>query len=107
MVAQELLAGALRDERRRRVHAALVLPFERRRRLVTPSFRAWTRSGEAVAALVETSVASPGGFARPFLNDVVRAASCREHNLTIVTRNIADFERIRAVLDFVPPWPRF
>ena len=107
VVAQELLSGGIGDELRRDIHEAVVAPFERRRRLVTPSFRAWVRSGEAVAQLASQRIISPGGFAKSFLNDVLLAASCREHGLTLVTRNLADFERIRRVLefDFSPPWP--
>ena len=50
---------------------------------------------------------SPGGFARSFLNDVLLAVSCRAAGLTLVTANLADFERIRRVetFEFVPPWP--
>lgn len=107
VVAQELLVGALGPDRRQVVHANLVMPFQRRRRIVTPSFGAWIRSGEAVAELIASRAVSAGGFTRSFLNDVLLASSCREAGLTLVTRNLADFERIHRVLDFdyVPPWP--
>ena len=107
VVAQELLAGAIGADRRNDLYDAVIAPFDRRRRLVAPSFRAWARSGEIVADLVAARAASPDGFTRSFLNDAVLAASCREHGLTLVTRNVADFERIRRVFpfDFVPPWP--
>lgn len=107
VVAQELLAGAIGPDRRDEVRQAVVGPFDRRRRLVTPSFRAWSRAGEVLAELVEARVMSPGGFGRSFVNDVVLATSCRELGLTLVTGNRSDFERIGRVFpfDFVAPWP--
>lgn len=106
-VAQELLVGAVDAMRSRSIHVAYLAPFEARQRVVTPSYNAWRRSGEVVATLVRWKVLTPGGFGRSFLNDVLLAASCREHGLTLVTLNTRDFERIGQVerFDFVAPWP--
>ena len=108
VVVQELLAGAISTTSRRAVDRDLVQPFERRGRLLTPSYGAWRRSGEIVAALIERGEPSTGGVPRSFLNDAVIAASCREAGVTLITRNQRDFERIREVdgLSFVDPWPR-
>ncbi len=107
VVAQELLAGAVSAERRRALYHAYIRPFDRRRRLVTPSFRAWRRAGEVVSELVERGTFSAGGFSRSSLNDVLLAASCREEGLTLVTANTADFAGIAEVepFDFAAPWP--
>lgn len=41
------------------------------------------------------------------VNDILLALSCREAGVTVVTENVADFERINAItpVNFVPPWP--
>lgn len=107
VVAQELLAGAVTAEAARRIFDALVLPFERTGRVVTPTWRSWRRSGELVAALVERRLVSRGGVGRWFTNDALLAASCREQGLTLITENARDFGRLQQVerFEFVPPWP--
>ena len=107
IVAQELLAGTLKPGQRREVRDGYLRPFERRRRVVVPSYEAWARSGELVALLIQRRVLSVGGVSRSFLNDALLAASCRMEGVTLVTANVADFERLRLVetFDFVPPWP--
>lgn len=107
VVAQELLQGAVDARRAAEIRRQLVRPFEARGRVITPTFAAWARSGEVVAALVRPKSLRAAGVTRSFLNDVVLAMSCREAGATLVTQNLADFERIRRVapFDFVAPWP--
>ena len=107
VVAQELLAGAIDKRRERLVEESLVSPFERRGRIVTPSFSAWKSAGLILSRLVQRGSMSPGGFKRSFLNDCVLAASCREEGITIITTNRDDFGLIREVhaFDYVEPWP--
>lgn len=107
VVAQELAIGAIHAVARRQLDRDLILPFERRGRVVVPSYRAWKRSGEIVADLTERKFLSVGGHARSFLNDVLLATSCREEGYTIITLNTADFERIAQVemVRYVTPWP--
>jgi len=107
VVAQELLLGAVDARRGRLIRDSYITPFEARGRLINPTYHAWTRSGEVIAALVQRKAISPGGFRRSFLNDVLLAASCREAGATLITRNLSDFERIRRVepFDLMPPWP--
>lgn len=107
VVVQELLVGGVTARHRRAIRRDLVRPFERVRRVISPSFRAWRRSGEIAGELVERGIFSPGGFSRSFLNDVLLAASCREEGLTLVTANTADFAAIAEVepFDFAAPWP--
>jgi len=108
VVVQELLLGAVDARRGRALYEGYVAPFEARRRVVTPSYSSWRRSGEVVAALVQRRRLSPGGFGRSFLNDVLLAVSCREAGVVLITTNVTDFTRIRAVepFRFVRPWPR-
>lgn len=108
VVAQELLAGATSLEWKREIERGVIGPFERRGRLVTPTFKAWKRSGEIIAELIEARRLSRGGMLRSFLNDVLLATSCREEGLTLVTSNVADFELIAEVeqVRFSAPWPK-
>lgn len=108
VVAQELLQGAVDARRGAEIRRGFVRPFEARRRVITPTFAAWARSGEVAAALVRAKVISSAAFTRSFVNDVVLAISCREAGVTLVTQNVADFERIRRVepFDYVGPWPQ-
>ena len=69
VVAQELLAGAIDQRREKLVEDSLVQPFERRRRLLVPSFAAWKGAGRVLSQLVQRKLMSPGGFKRSFLND--------------------------------------
>lgn len=107
VVAQELLAGAVRPDQGRRIRAEFVRPFEAVGRVLTPTHRSWKRAGEIIARLVRAKALSPGGFARSFINDCLLAASAREHGFVLVSRNERDFELIRSValLDVRPPWP--
>ena len=107
VVVQELLAGAVSESARRDVYRDLVQPFERRGRILTPSYHAWRRSGEIVATLIDRGELTVGGVPRSFTNDAVLAASCREEGVTLITRNRRDFERIQRLerFRFVDPWP--
>lgn len=107
VVAQELLAGAIDQKRERLVEESLIQPFERRGRVLVPSFAAWKGAGRILSQLVNRKLMSPGGFKRSFLNDCVLAASCREVGATLVTLNREDFKLIRKVLrfEFTEPWP--
>lgn len=107
VVAQEILAGALDTARERLIRRGLVDPWERRGRVLTPSFRAWTRAGSIMARLVQAGHLSRGGFARSFTNDCLIAASCLEHGATLVTLNRRDFDLIAKVerLSVASPFP--
>jgi predicted nucleic acid-binding protein len=107
VVAQELLAGAKDRNKERAIEENLVTPFEKRGRVITPSFAAWKEAGRIVSRLVRRRLVSPGGFTRSFLNDCVLAASCREAGVTLITLNREDFDLIRREMkfDFSEPWP--
>jgi predicted nucleic acid-binding protein len=108
IVAQELTAGATSTRSRRQLERELLQPFERRGRLVVPTYAAWKRSGEIIAELIARGDLSVGGVPRSFPNDALIAASCREAGVTLITRNRADFDRIRKVepVGIQAPWPR-
>lgn len=107
VVVQELLAGARGAEGRERLHQWLVHPFERRKRVLVPTLRAWKRAGEMISELVEAGSLSPGGFSPSFTNDALIAASLRDHGAILVTRNERDFALLSEVEDFdyEAPWP--
>ena len=100
VVALELRAGARTPAARARLQRHVVRPFEERGRIIVPGRQSWDLAGDAMAQLRP----APG---RAFYNDVLIAASCREHGVTLVTRNLRDFARINEVLpfDFVEAWP--
>jgi predicted nucleic acid-binding protein len=108
VVVQELMRGAITTSARKRLEREVVQPFEKRGRVLTPGYGAWKRSGEIIADLVDGRVISAGGVAASFMNDVLLAASCREHGVSVITLNETDFQRIGSVerVEFVGPWPR-
>ena len=108
VVVQELLAGATNPGWRRDIDRGLIGPYERRGRILTPSYRAWKRSGEVLAELMQANKLSPSGPGRSFRNDVILATSCREEGVSLITRNLKDFALIAEVepVRFVAPWPK-
>ena len=101
IVALELRAGARAGPDAARLERHVLGPFERRGRVFAPSYATWKLAGAAVAALRGNTIT------RGFYNEILLAASCREHGVTLVTRNVADFQRIRRVLrfEFLRDWP--
>jgi predicted nucleic acid-binding protein len=104
VVVHELRAG-VRGEAAVTLEVSIVAPFERRRRLVTPSYGAWKEAGRVIAELI--APADWRSVTRSFVNDVLLSVSCREAGMVLVTSNLRDFRRIAAVreFDFIPPWP--
>jgi predicted nucleic acid-binding protein len=104
VVAQELRAGVTADAAAT-LDAALFAPYERRGRLITPSYDAWKEAGRVLAELV--APAQWRSVTRSFVNDVLLAMSCRESGAVLVTANTRDFARIASVrrFEFVAPWP--
>lgn len=104
VVAHELRAGARLTDRKR-LEKLIFAPFERRGRVFTPGYAAWSGASEVLWELGvrDHTRAVP----RSFANDVLIALSCREAGITLVTSNTRDFARIAEIspVDFVPPWP--
>lgn len=107
VVVQELRAGARAGKDALLLQRAIFTPFERRRRIVTPSAAAFKESGRLLAALAAREGADAVRGNRSLANDTLLAASCRESGLTLISSD-SDFDRIRP---FIPglrvaqPWP--
>lgn len=108
VVAGELTAGAFKPELERRTFEEFIEPHQDTGRVITPSHAAWLRAGQIIVKLVRARRLAPQGIPRSFFNDCLIAASAREHGLTVITRNTADFHLIRTVeqVDAIPPWPK-
>ena len=104
VVAQELRAGVSGADGAR-LELGLFAPYERRGRVIAPSYTAWKETGRVLAELV--APAARASVTRSFVNDILLAMSCREAGAVLVTANKADFARIAKVrrFDFVEPWP--
>ena len=107
VVMQELAAGARTAAAARELHDRIFAPFERRRRVFTPSAEAFVASGRAVAAIAAKEGWPPVNENPSLTNDALIATSCREQGITLIT-NDGDFKRIAPFvrgLSYAPPWP--
>ncbi len=106
VVGHELRAGTRSRDDLRLLERHILEPFERRGRVLTPSYAAWCEAGDVLRELTRTESGNPGSL-RSLANDVLLALSCREAGVTLVTANLRDFRRIRRLVpfEFVPPWP--
>ena len=96
VVVQELLAAA-HGLRQQRLAAHLYGPFERVRRLVTPTHQVWKDAGLLTAALWRQAPRFRDKLTSGLLNDILVALSGRSIGATVVSRNRGDFELIRSV----------
>ena len=99
VVIEELLAG-VRAIRYRRQASALFEPFERVRRIITPSHRIWKEAGTVVATIANQAPQLRDKLSRGFLNDILIALSGRSIGATVVTRNEEDFRLIQRFRKF-------
>jgi predicted nucleic acid-binding protein len=99
VVVEELLAGA-RTFLHCRQAAELYEPFERVRRIVTPSHLVWKEAGAIVATLGRKAPEFRGKLGRGLLNDILIALGGRSIGATVVTRNGDDFRLIRRFKEF-------
>ena len=107
VVAAELRAGVRSAADLRSLETEVLAPFERRGRVITPTYRAWGFAGDVLARLAELEGLELKKVTRSFGNDVLIAASCREAGVTVVTHNARDCERIARVMpfDYTGAWP--
>jgi len=107
VVVQELRAGVKPGRSLRLLEREVLDPFISRDRLITPSFRAWEKSGDVLRNLARHEGLDLRVVRKSFANDILLAMSCRESGVILITDNLADFRRIRSVVpfDFMPPWP--
>lgn len=106
IVAMELRSGALTAGQRAALDD-LIAPFRERDRMLAVSADAYLEAGRVLAALRREGRAGSGPPAS-FVQDVVLAASAREHRAVLVTDNARDFASIRTHMRgfrFAPPWP--
>ena len=107
VVAQELIAGTRGASDRRKLERHVLAVYARRGRVITPSQRAWERSGAILADLVRREGLELQRVSKAFGNDILIAVSCRDAGCVLVTNNTCDFERIAGVSSFrfVEPFP--
>jgi len=101
IVAAELAAGARTDRARRVLDDAVLKPFDRRGRIVSPSVAAWRRTGALLARSGTT------GLTASRQNDVLLAAQAREGGWVVVTRD-HDLRALRPLisgLQVAAPYP--
>ena len=99
VVIHKLLAGA-RTPRHRRQAALLYEPFERARRIITPTHLIWKEAAAVVATLFAKVPQLRSKIARGLLNDILIALSGRSIGATVVTRNGEDFRLIQQYRPF-------
>jgi predicted nucleic acid-binding protein len=107
VVMQELAAGARTPEVARHVQQGVFKPFERRRRVFTPSSEAFAASGRVLAAVAAREGWQLFDEKPSLLNDALIAASCREQGITLITKD-GDFKRLAPFVKgfrYAPPWP--
>jgi predicted nucleic acid-binding protein len=96
--AQELLAGARSPAGRRNV-GALLVPFERTGRIVTPGHQQWSEAGDMLAGILtlhpDLRNRLPG-----LVNDCLLALSALGIGATVYTRNRNDFVLLRQIRPF-------
>jgi predicted nucleic acid-binding protein len=98
VVAQELLVGCLDELAVKRVQNFL-LPFERVRRIINPSYQNWKY---AALIVVKIALRQPNLKSKKIalINDTLIALSSRDIGATVVTLNLEDFKLIRRYVSF-------
>jgi predicted nucleic acid-binding protein len=94
VVVQELLAGAT-DQLKVAAVEGFYRPFERSRRLVTPSHAVWQQAGRLLGTMRKKRTDLQDRLAGSFVNDLLIALSAKGVGARIVTFNGDDFELIR------------
>jgi predicted nucleic acid-binding protein len=99
VVIHELLAGA-RTPRHRRQAAYLYEPFDRARRIGTPTHLVWKEAAAVVATLLKRAPLFRSKLSRWLLNDILIALSGRAIGATVVTRSGEDFRLLQQYHSF-------
>lgn len=98
VVAQELLSGA-QSQAARRLVQKLIRPFEKTKRIVTPTHGTWKKAGDLIA-LILRNFPQYRGKLPGLMNDVLLAADARSIGATLYTRNREDFLLINSIQPF-------
>jgi predicted nucleic acid-binding protein len=93
VVIEELLAGATSFSERRNVEV-LYTPFERARRIVTPTQANWKETGNLIAQLFQEQPSFRSKLSH-LVADCLIALSARTIGATVYTRNRGDFELLQ------------
>lgn len=107
VVVQELRVGARTSAAAAVLQSEVFAPFERRSRLITPSYTAFKECGRILIDLIAKEGIAYADTRRGLVNDVLLAASCREHGIVLITTD-RDFTMIRRHckgLRTLAPWP--
>ena len=99
VVAHELLSGVINETGRKSVEAVL-MPFEKIGRIVTPGYTVWKEAGYILSKLRSEKPHLKSKLPQ-MINDALIAMSARSIGATVVTLNSSDFEAIKAVRNFL------
>jgi len=107
VVAAELIAGTANLEARRTLEEAVLGPYQRRGRVLTPSRASWETLGKTLSELVWKDGLQLQRTPRSFMLDILIAHSCREHGIVLISTNARDLKRINRIFTFewTPPFP--
>ncbi len=98
VVAQELLSGVINETGRKNVEAVLS-PFEKAGRIITPGHAVWKDAGYILSKL-RAEKPHLKSKASQLINDALIAMSARSIGATVITLNSSDFEAIKSVKTF-------
>lgn len=98
VVAQELFSGIINETGRKNVEA-IVTPFEKTGRIVTPGYAAWKETGHILSKLRAQQPHLKSKLSQ-MTNDTLIAVSAKSIGATVVTLNSSDFEAIQSVRNF-------
>jgi predicted nucleic acid-binding protein len=107
VVMQELAAGARTPRAARNLAQGLFQPFERRRRVFSPSSAAFVESGRVVATLAAREGWQLIEENPSLVSDALLAVSCRELGVMLITKE-GDFKRLAPLIRgfrYAAPWP--
>lgn len=93
VVVEELLAGAT-DSVRRAIVEGLYRPFERSRRIITPSHKVWEQTGRLLGVIRSRRANQKDRLSGSFVNDLLIATSAKTFGAKVVTLNADDFNLI-------------
>jgi predicted nucleic acid-binding protein len=98
VVVQELLSGVISEIGRKNVEA-VVSPFEKSGRIVTPGYADWKETGNILSKLCAERPELKSKLSQ-MINDTLIAMSAKSIGATVVTLNSVDFEAIKSVRNF-------
>jgi predicted nucleic acid-binding protein len=98
VVVHELLRGA-RDDKGLKLVESLIKPFEKARRIITPSYTLWKSSAKVLSEIVRENHGYRNRISS-LENDVLIALSSRAIGAIVLTSNKEDFELIRKFRNF-------